>query len=66
MNRDRIRCYKYREYDHFASNCPNSVMDEESDLYDSDNQSALEILVHYPHDDLRRASSGETIDILNL
>ena len=21
-NRDRIRCYKFREYDHFAKDCP--------------------------------------------
>ena len=35
MNRDRIRCYKYREYDHFANKCPNSVMDD-SDGYESD------------------------------
>ena len=24
MNRDRIRCYECREYDHFARDCPNS------------------------------------------
>ena len=30
MNRDRIRCYTCREYDHFARNCPNSR--EERDL----------------------------------
>ena len=30
MNRDRIRCYACREYDHFARNCPNSR--EERDL----------------------------------
>ena len=24
MNRDRIRCYKCREYDHFATDCPTS------------------------------------------
>ena len=29
-NRDRIRCYICREYDHFARNCPNSI--EERDL----------------------------------
>ena len=29
-NRDRIRCYECREYDHFARNCPNSR--EERDL----------------------------------
>ena len=30
MNRDRIRCYVCREYDHFVRNCPNSR--EERDL----------------------------------
>ena len=30
MNRDRIRCYVCREYDHFARDCPNSR--EERDL----------------------------------
>ena len=29
-NRDRIRCYACREYDHYARNCPNSR--EERDL----------------------------------
>ena len=35
MNRDRVRCYKSREYDHFANECQNSVMDD-SDGYESD------------------------------
>ena len=26
-NRDRIRCFKCREYDHFANECPNLVPD---------------------------------------
>ena len=34
-NRDRIRCYKCREYDHFANECPNSVMDD-SNGYESE------------------------------
>ena len=29
-NKDRIRCYKCREYDHFMKDCPNSR--EEGDL----------------------------------
>ena len=29
-NRDRIRCYNYREYDHFARDCP--TFREERDL----------------------------------
>ena len=24
-NRDRVRCFKCREYDHFANECPNLV-----------------------------------------
>ena len=34
MNGDRIRCFKFREYDHFANECPNLVpkdSDRESD-----------------------------------
>ena len=34
MNRDRIICYKCREYDHFANECPHSVMDD-SEGYES-------------------------------
>ena len=33
-NRDRVRCFKCREYDHFANECPNLVpkdSDRESD-----------------------------------
>ena len=26
-NRDRIRCFKCREYDHFANECPNLIPD---------------------------------------
>ena len=62
-NRDRIRCYKCREYDHFASECSNSATDEESDQYDSDRQSALQILAP---DSPCRTSSGQGIDHLNL
>ena len=31
-NRDRMRCYRCREYDHFAAECPNTPMDEETRL----------------------------------
>ena len=34
MNRDRIRCFKCREYDHFTNECPNLIpedSDRESD-----------------------------------
>ena len=29
MNRDRIRCYKCREYDHFTKDCPTSREERE-------------------------------------
>ena len=35
MNRDRIRCFKCREYDHFANECPNSVADNSDRESDS-------------------------------
>ena len=27
-NRDSIRCFRCREYDHFAKKCPNTVIDD--------------------------------------
>ena len=37
-NRDIIRCFRCREYDHFANECPNTGI-EDSDGYDSDSDS---------------------------
>ena len=31
INRDRIRCYKCRKYDHFAKDCPTSKIKKETD-----------------------------------
>ena len=28
MNRDRVRCFRCREYDHFANECPNLPTDD--------------------------------------
>ena len=33
---DRVRCYRYWEYNHFASKCPNTPTDEETDYEDID------------------------------
>ena len=30
-NRDRIRCYKCRKYDHFAKDCPTSKIEKETE-----------------------------------
>ena len=41
-NRDRIRCFRCREYDHFANECPNIGTDY-SDGYKSD-RAALQLM----------------------
>ena len=41
-NRDRIRCYRCQEYDHYTSECHNAV-ESDSEGYDSDN-AALQIM----------------------
>ena len=40
--RDRVRCFRCREYDHFANECPNAVADD-SDGYGSD-RAALQLM----------------------
>ena len=35
-NQDQVRCYQCREYEHFASECPNTLTDEETDYEDAD------------------------------
>ena len=35
-NCDHVRCYRCREYDHFASECPNTPTDKEPDCDDAD------------------------------
>ena len=42
-NKDRIRCYRCKEYDHFAIECPNTATDEELEHSDIE-QMALQIL----------------------
>ena len=37
-NRDRTRCYRCREYDHFTNECPNAITSD-SDGHESDNAS---------------------------
>ena len=41
-NRDRIRCYKCREHDHFADECPN-IVTSDSEGHESDN-AALQVM----------------------
>ena len=58
---DCVRCYRCREYDHFASECPNIPTDEEPD-YDATDPTSLQMLAqnYYPID-----SEGE-VDYFKL
>ena len=58
---DCVRCYRCREYDHFASECPNTPTDEETDC-DKTDAASLQMMTqdYYPID-----SEGE-IEYLNL
>ena len=60
-NHDHMRCYRCREYDHFASECPNMPTDEEPD-YDDADPTSLQVMTqdYYPI-----ASKGE-VEYLNL
>ena len=46
-NRDRIRCFKCREYDHFANECPNQTLDSS----DRDSDSARSVSLHLADSD---------------
>ena len=68
-----MRCYKYREYDHFTKDCPTSQVEKESkqiqQMYNMDRkQAALKMLATDAYNYLNRINSvDETIvDHLNL
>ena len=44
-NRDRVRCFKHREYDYFANDCPNLVLEDLDRESDSAGEASLQILV---------------------
>ena len=65
-NRDRIRCYRCREYDHFANECPNAVADD-SDGYESDRAALLLMRAEAEIDDnFDTTRLNEEPDYLNL
>ena len=66
MNRDGIRCYKCREYDHFANECPN-IVTSNSDGHESDN-AALQVMATdtEPYNTHDIVSYMEDTEYLNL
>ena len=71
-DRDRIKCFKYREYDHFTEVCPTLQVEKEPEqiqqMYNLDEeQTALKVLATDMCDSLIRASSNDTVvEHLNL
>ena len=62
--RDRIRCYKCREYDHFTKDCPTSREEREIEqlqqmLNLGDKQTSLKSLVTNTQDKISRVYSEE-------
>ena len=60
-NQDHMRCYRCREYDHFAAECPNTPTDKETDYEDADPASLQIMSQSYGPNDLEREG-----DYLNL
>ena len=65
-NRDRISCFRCREYDHSANGCPNTGTND-SDEYESDS-AALQLMTTdiEAHDNYDIARFTEEVDHLNL
>ena len=65
-NRDRIRCYRCPEYDHYANECQNAVMSD-SEGHDSDNAALQIMATDIESDDMRDIDRyREDIEYLNL
>ena len=65
-NRDRIRCYKCREYDHFVKNCPATIEERGTDqiqqMFNLDEEkTSLKTLTIGTYDSLNCVSSLEEI-----
>ena len=65
-NRDRIRCFRWREYYHFANEYPNSGISD-SDGYESDS-AALQLMTTEveTHDNYDTTRFTEDVDHSNL
>ena len=67
-NRDSIRCFECREYDHFAKDSHNSEQSEQiQQMFNLEGgKTALKVPTAHNYDDLIRTNSDEAIDHLNL
>ena len=66
MNRDRVRCYKCREYNHFARDCHTSREERELEqlqqmLNLDGEQTSLKTLVVDTHNSLNKINSEEDV-----
>ena len=66
MNRDRIRCYKCREFDHFKKGCPTSREEKEIEqlqqmLNLENEQTLIKSLVTDTKDNFSRVNSEENL-----
>ena len=64
MNRDKIRCFRCMEYDHFANKCPNTGTDD-SDGYGSES-ATLQLMTTYTetHDSYDTARFTEEAELM--
>ena len=70
-NRDRIRCFECREYNHFARECPTRRKNRETEqiqqMFNIENdQALLHTLLIDTEDDVMMITLMETRDGLNL
>ena len=70
-NKDRVRCFKCREYDHFAKKFPNSQTEREPEQIQEMNNldedyTALKVLVAGTYDSHIRTNLDDPIEHLNV
>ena len=70
MNRDRIHCYKCREYDHFTRDCPTSREEKEIEqlqqMLNLGNEQLITPPVSNMQAELSRVSSEENLRVNHL